>query len=246
MIKGVFFDLYDTLIVTGEKTASGWISEFYACLRGYGLSRSKQEFIEQCHGFFSKDEPVRCTDGLTVYERRIKALCDGLGVEIDLNGIRKTAIGTVEAANSSCRPDPECHRVLGTLYREKALAVITNYDHAPYIKTVLRRWDLDKYFKAVIVSEAVGIKKPDPGIFKLALEKTGLRPEEAVHVGDSIADDVAGAIASGIMPVLIKRSTAEQGTYSPVFRDDFQAENTLPEHKFKVINKLSELLDIIQ
>jgi len=83
MIKGVFFDLYDTLIITGEKTASGWISEFYTCLREYGLSISKEEFTDRCHGFFSSAEPVRRNDGLTVYERRIKALCTGLGIEID-------------------------------------------------------------------------------------------------------------------------------------------------------------------
>jgi HAD superfamily hydrolase (TIGR01549 family) len=246
MIKGVFFDLYDTLVVTGEKTASGWISEFYICLKGYGMSLSKQEFIEECHGFFSKDEPERQNDGLTVYERRIKALCDGLGVEIDTNGIRKTAIDTVEVANGNCYPDPECHAVLGTLFRQKTLAVITNYDQAPFIQTVLRRWDLDKYFKHVIISEAVGIKKPDPAIFRLALEKTGLAPEQVIHVGDSIADDVAGAVAAGIMPVLITRSATEQGTYSPVFRDDYQAEPALPQQKYKVIKKLSELLDIIQ
>jgi HAD superfamily hydrolase (TIGR01549 family) len=246
MIKGIFFDLYDTLIVTGEKTASGWVSEFYACLRGHGLSLTEQEFIERCNGFFSKNEPERRNDGLTVYERRIKALCDGLDIRIDVEGIRRTALSTIHAANISCYADPECHHVLGALFREKTLAVISNYDHAPYIQTLLHRWDLDRYFKVVIVSEAVGIKKPDPGIFRLALEKTGLGPEEVIHVGDSVADDVAGAIASGITPVLIKRSEKEHGSLSPVFRDDFQAEQIHPQRGIKVIDKLSELLDIVQ
>jgi HAD superfamily hydrolase (TIGR01509 family) len=244
MIKGVFFDLYDTLIVTGEKTASRWVSEFYACLRGYGLSIPEEEFVTRCHGFFSKNEPERRDDGLTVYERRIKALCGGLGVEIDIEGIRRTAITTIETTNRNCCLDPECHAVLGTLYREKTLALITNYDHYPYIKILLRNFKLERYFSAVIVSEEAGIKKPDPGIFKLALEKTGLKPEEVIFVGDSVADDIAGAISAGITPVLIKRNIQEPDGVSRVFRDDFQSvQSSLPQN-VRVIHKLSELLDI--
>jgi putative hydrolase of the HAD superfamily len=246
MIKGVFFDLYDTLIVTGEKTASSWISEFYTCLLPHGLSLPKEEFTRQCRGFFNSAEPVRRNDGLTVYERRIKALCAGLGVEIDVTGIRRTAMNTIKAANSNCCLDPECHLVLGTLYRQKILALITNYDHAPYIKTLLRKLDLGKYFKAVIISEQVGIKKPDPEIFKLALEKTGLKPEEVLYVGDSITDDIAGAIAAGITPVLLKRSASEQDAFSPVFKDDFQSSQNPQTQDYRVIKKLSELLETFE
>jgi HAD superfamily hydrolase (TIGR01549 family) len=246
MTKGVFFDLYDTLIITGEKTASGWISEFYTCLREHGLSISKEEFTDRCHGFFSSAEPVRLNDGLTVYERRIKALCTGLGIEIDADGIRRTAMKTINAANNNCYADPECHPVLGKLYRSKTLAIITNYDHSPYIKTVLCKLDLEKYFKAVIVSEEAGIKKPDPGIFRLALKKTGLEPEEVIYVGDSVADDVVGAISAGITPVLIKRAALEEDSLSPVFRDDFQAAQSPQTQSYKVIKKLSELLEIFE
>jgi len=246
MIKGVFFDLYDTLIITGEKTASGWISEFYSCLREHGLSISKEEFTDRCHGFFSNAEPVRRNDSLTVYERRIEALCTGLGVGIDTDGIRRTATKTINAANSNCYPDPECHPVLGTLYRQKTLALITNYDHSPYIKAVLRKHDLEKYFKTIVISEEAGIKKPEPGIFKLALKKTGLKPGEVVYVGDSIADDVAGAISAGITPVLIKRAASVENSLSPVFRDDFQASQNPQTQDYRVIRKLSKLLEIFE
>jgi putative hydrolase of the HAD superfamily len=54
---------------------------------------------------------------------------------------------------------------------------------------------------AVIDSTRVGVTKPDPGIFHRALEHAGVNAAEAVHIGDMLSTDVAGARAAGIAPV---------------------------------------------
>jgi hypothetical protein len=54
---------------------------------------------------------------------------------------------------------------------------------------------------AMIDSFHVGVEKPDPRIFELALETVGGLPEASVHVGDSVVYDVAGAAAAGIRAV---------------------------------------------
>jgi putative hydrolase of the HAD superfamily len=54
---------------------------------------------------------------------------------------------------------------------------------------------------AIIDSGTVGISKPDPRIWEPALAATGVRPAEAVHVGDSLLTDVGGARAAGIEPI---------------------------------------------
>lgn len=56
---------------------------------------------------------------------------------------------------------------------------------------------------AIIDSGAVGVAKPDPGIFTLALEATGTTADRAVHVGDAYQYDVRGARAAGVHPVLV-------------------------------------------
>lgn len=56
---------------------------------------------------------------------------------------------------------------------------------------------------AVIDSGAVGVAKPDPRIFELALDVVGLTPDRVVHIGDAYHYDVGGARAAGIEPVLI-------------------------------------------
>lgn len=54
---------------------------------------------------------------------------------------------------------------------------------------------------AVIDSSAVGIRKPDPRIWESALAATGARPQNSIHVGDSLITDVGGARAAGIRPI---------------------------------------------
>jgi putative hydrolase of the HAD superfamily len=56
---------------------------------------------------------------------------------------------------------------------------------------------------AILDSAVVGVAKPDPAIFRLALDRLGVAPERAIHVGDTPAADVAGARAAGIRPVLV-------------------------------------------
>ncbi len=52
--------------------------------------------------------------------------------------------------------------------------------------------------KAVVDSAVVGLRKPDPAIFELALRATGAQPARTLHVGDSVHYDVVGARAAGI------------------------------------------------
>jgi putative hydrolase of the HAD superfamily len=56
---------------------------------------------------------------------------------------------------------------------------------------------------AVLDSAVVGVSKPDPRIFELALERIGVTAEHAIHVGDIIGADVDGARAAGVTPVLM-------------------------------------------
>jgi len=84
-------------------------------------------------------------------------------------------------------------------------AVVSNWSsNLPHI---LEAKGLTPYFDAVVVSCLEGVRKPDPGIFRRALWSTGVRPEQAVHVGDSYEDDVRGARQAGIRPVLVSRSS---------------------------------------
>jgi len=69
----------------------------------------------------------------------------------------------------------------------------------------LDRAGYDGMFETVVDSHLVGVEKPDPAIFAIALERMRLRPESTVFVGDVPAVDVAGARAAGLIPLLLDR-----------------------------------------
>lgn len=60
---------------------------------------------------------------------------------------------------------------------------------------------LAAHVDALIVSEAIGVSKPDPAIFRAALDAVRVEPGEAVMIGDSWPADVLGAHAAGIRPI---------------------------------------------
>src|SRR5215213_3826401 len=83
------------------------------------------------------------------------------------------------------------------------LGLVSNFE--PWLDEVLALQGIDGRFAAVAVSGKLGVAKPDPRIFKAALDQAGAGPGATVHVGDQLVNDVAGAAAAGITPVLIDR-----------------------------------------
>jgi len=89
------------------------------------------------------------------------------------------------------------------------LAVVSNWDVS--LGDVLGRLGLSQWLDGVVTSAAAGVGKPDPGIFERGLTAVGAGPHEALHVGDSLREDVEGARAAGIEPVLVSRDGAADG-----------------------------------
>jgi putative hydrolase of the HAD superfamily len=83
------------------------------------------------------------------------------------------------------------------------LAVVSNWDVS--LASVLEGVGLAGLLDGVVTSAAAGAAKPDPAVFLRALELLQLRPEEAIHLGDSPELDRAGAAAAGIESVLVSR-----------------------------------------
>jgi len=70
----------------------------------------------------------------------------------------------------------------------------------------------------ILVSVVVGWEKPGPQIFRIALERAGVQPDEALHAGDSYEHDVQGAASAGIPAVWISPNGANRAADCPVLR----------------------------
>lgn len=84
------------------------------------------------------------------------------------------------------------------------LGVVTNFDSR--VEPLLAALGLAGWFESITRSSGAGAAKPDPAIFRAALARHGASPAEALHVGDSPGDDVAGAEAAGLLGVLVDRA----------------------------------------
>jgi putative hydrolase of the HAD superfamily len=86
------------------------------------------------------------------------------------------------------------------------MAVISNWDLS--LHRILDSLEISPFFERIIVSLEEGVEKPDPELFRVALDRLGVSPGDVVHVGDRQADDVEGAHAAGIRALLLDRTAA--------------------------------------
>jgi putative hydrolase of the HAD superfamily len=122
------------------------------------------------------------------------AISDEQLVATLLDALRFEPFGDVRAALRRWRADG------------LTLIVASNWDIS--LRDVLRTTGLRNLVDGVVCSADVGRAKPDPAVFHAALDLLGLPPERVVHIGDGLEEDVAGARAAGIEPILLHRGEA--------------------------------------
>lgn len=98
------------------------------------------------------------------------------------------------------------------------------------IATVIKDFGIDKYFSDVVDSAVVGIRKPDSGIYALALERNGLHADDVIIVGDSLKNDIKPAEEIGVRSVWLSPS---------------ETSNEDKKHAFAIISDILELPSLL-
>jgi putative hydrolase of the HAD superfamily len=126
-------------------------------------------------------------------------LDDRDGLHEDLEDLWNTSI---MRRHTAIFPD-----VLPTIHALKArrlrLAIVSNWDDS--LQSHCDDLGMTPLFDTIVGSSAVGVEKPDPHIFTIALERLGVTADQVLHVGDMYVSDVIGARRAGIVPVLLDR-----------------------------------------
>jgi putative hydrolase of the HAD superfamily len=89
------------------------------------------------------------------------------------------------------------------------MAVISNWDKR--LPEILDGLELTDFFETIAVSAIEGVEKPAAEIFERTLDRLSVRPQQALHIGDSPLEDYEGSQAVGMTPVLIDRPGAFAG-----------------------------------
>jgi putative hydrolase of the HAD superfamily len=206
-VRAVLFDAGETLV----HPAPSFPELFTDVLAAAGHDRAPQQVIDASRTVFhrfseaARDNELWTTSPerserfwLSVYDRMLQEL--GLGGDI---GLRDALYVTfTDPANYALFDDVK--GAIGALDAASVrLGIVSNFE--AWLEDLLGSLGVRDAFTVRVISGIEGVEKPDPAIFRRALERLELDAVDVVYVGDNPEFDVAPAAAVGMTPVLIDR-----------------------------------------
>lgn len=195
----ISFDCYGTLI----EWEAGILPAMRGVLGRHGRTLTDAAILELYGEFEAEAESGAYQSYRDVLQSVVRALAERLGFT---HG--PADISSLSESVPSWPPFPDTVAALLQLKRRYRLAVISNIDDDLFAET---RKHLGVEFDAVITAEKARSYKPSLNNFKLALSALAIRPENLLHVGQSIYHDVLPARSLGISTVWVKRKSARPG-----------------------------------
>ncbi|MBZ0159524.1 MAG: HAD family hydrolase [bacterium] len=166
------------------------------------------------------------TEAPQIFQTYMRFVCDGLGVQWGV-AAERTLHRIAEyhqEHNLWNQPDPHAHAALRTLHGHGlTLGMISNSNG--WVERLVTESGLRPYFHFVVDSRLVGVEKPDPRIFQIALDQVGISPAEALYIGDLYSIDVVGARAAGMGAILLDPAGLWDHVDCPKARDLSEAAN---------------------
>jgi len=209
-IKHILFDLDHTL--WDFETNSG--IAFKTIFKQHSLRFDFQKFLNYYRGINEKYWKLYREEKITKDELRYGRLKDAfikINYEVEDELIDRLAIDYIEALPNNNQLFDGTHEILEHLKPKYKLHIITNGFNEVQFKKI-KNAGLSDYFDKIITSEEAGVKKPNPLIFKYALDTINASATETIMIGDNWEADVMGAINNGIDAIYFnyyKRSVAE-------------------------------------
>ena len=207
-IEAVLFDLDDTLVDARGGWRAGFaeaIEELYAgspALQRLGSPREIYDgqfrrYTEAAHQAAGGEWEARFTQ-----EAFQRLLADHLEPDPALAACLHEAYR--EAVHQHMTLYPDAMETLELLGARFPLGLISNGPRElqrPKVEAFM----LEHHFEVIVISGEVGLRKPDPAIFAIAIEALAVSPQGAVYVGDNPAHDVVGACDSGLAAIWVNR-----------------------------------------
>nr|WP_212568620.1 HAD family hydrolase [Vibrio parahaemolyticus] len=218
VLKAIFFDMDETLCGTsqadkaaGQKFAA-WIQQTYpqvsdpqAFLQRYlqGVYKKLNAEFPQLVALLPDENAFRCS--------LIQTILAEDGIHIDAEQAQQAQHYFDSARMGAFTFFPGVKEMLTDLRKHYKLVVITNgpiFSQHPKLKAT----QMDEWVDHIIVGGEEPEEKPAASIFQKALNLVDIKPEEALHIGDSLAADIAGANNMGILSVWVNATGASNPT----------------------------------
>jgi len=142
---------------------------------------------------------------------RFARLLAQLGVAPDADLVARLTDVHMGLLAGLARTPPHHAALLARLRERFRTGLCSNFSYAPTARSILDAAGLTRSLDAIVISHEHGLRKPRREIFESTLEVLGVAPDEAIHVGDNLDADVAGASAVGLRTVWITRCVRDPG-----------------------------------
>jgi FMN phosphatase YigB (HAD superfamily) len=157
------------------------------------------------------------------YRENISAILAELNFPASNRLIEKITWAFQDSWVGGLRIPPENRAALERLAHSYHLGIVTNFQQPNIIPDILTQFRIQEFFDPVVISAAIGCRKPHPAIFETALvelkrKKKAEKAECVVYVGDNPEEDVDGASLVGLRPVLMDTRNQHTGLANPVPR----------------------------
>lgn len=204
--KAILFDYIGTLVEPKNYSLEDSKTNLHDALCEAGLVTEKAQFMEAYTKAHEKYRKVR-------YEQ-LREVTNAIWVSEALNTIGcKTTVDDAKLKTAlnvffqdfidSLKLRPYAKELIKNTSAQCKIALVSNFTYAPAIHASLRKLKIKHFFNAIVVSEAIGWRKPHRIIFENALRRLRVEPEEAVFIGDSPLEDVDGAKSLGLRSVFV-------------------------------------------
>ena len=204
-VRAIFFDAGNTLLRMNYPVIAATLASLGVFVSELSLQRAEwRARVRLDADLFASAAPRSSTESASTGERYLRYVLEGVGVtdEATLAAVAAWRRGYNPPVGIWNTAEPSAEAAL-TAVREAGVtaAVISNSNGSA--RSILESLGLARHLDFVLDSGEVGVEKPDPRIFRLALERAAVAPSEAVYIGDLYSVDVLGARAVGLDAVLI-------------------------------------------
>jgi putative hydrolase of the HAD superfamily len=226
--KAVIFDLYGTLV--DSYTLAGYEETLRATARVLGVPYDDYRRI------WYETAYDRNTGVYPTTRDMMKYICQRLEVPVNDEQLDKARMLRYEYNREEMTPRADAVHVLTNL-RERGYKTGLISNCSPVTEEVWNDTPFPLLFDVSIFSTSARLKKPDPRIYRLALENLGVEGKDCIYVGDGDSNELTGAQEMGMLPVMISV--------------DYEKDNSLyvynrQEWDGPVISSLTEVLSLLE
>jgi putative hydrolase of the HAD superfamily len=210
MIKGVIFDLGSTLIYFDGDWSQVWeeaLEELQAALRDVGIKEISAELTSE---FARRMEAYR-RDRLDDHQERTTAnvlteALQALEGSVPDDDLLASALERMYARTERhWKPVPGVNDVLRQLASQGLrMALLSNAGDEDNVQRLIDRAGIRHHLDPILISAALGLRKPATQPYELILSRWNIKPEQAVMVGDRLDQDILGAQRAGLHQIWLQ------------------------------------------